>query len=308
MTALYIIGSLLLTVGTVFILKLTPDQISEDISAFFDKKQSLRDKALTARGQKRKNKLIAELEKTKRALEETGKEKQFSVACAAALLLVVTGCVIAIAIDNPFLIPVLAVAFAMIPFAYLKKTISIYETHVKEELETALSIVTTSYVRNDNIVQAVKENIEYLKPPVRGIFESFIAETTVISPDIRQAIRNLRDKIQNTIFEEWCDTLIACQSDRTLKDTLMPVVSKLTDVRLVNNSLKTMLAETRREYYIMVAMVLGNIPLLYCLNKDWYDALMFTTFGKIVLTVCGVVILFTLVKMIKYTKPVEYKR
>lgn len=308
MTVIYIIGFLLLTVGTVFILKLTPDQISEDISAFFDKKQSLRDKALTARGQKRKNKLIAELEKTKRALEETGKEKQFSVACAAALLLVVTGCVIAIAIDNPFLIPVLAVAFAMIPFAYLKKTISIYETHVKEELETALSIVTTSYVRNDNIVQAVKENIEYLKPPVRGIFESFIAETTVISPDIRQAIRNLRDKIQNTIFEEWCDTLITCQSDRTLKDTLMPVVSKLTDVRLVNNSLKTMLAETRREYYIMVAMVLGNIPLLYCLNKDWYDALMFTTFGKIVLTVCGVVILFTLVKMIKYTKPVEYKR
>lgn len=308
MTVIYIIGFLLLTVGTVFILKLTPDQISEDISAFFDKKQSLRDKALTARGQKRKNKLIAELEKTKRALEETGKEKQFSVACAAALFLVVAGCVIAIAIDNPFLIPVLAVAFAMIPFAYLKKTISIYETHVKEELETALSIVTTSYVRNDNIVQAVKENIEYLKPPVRGIFESFIAETTVISPDIRQAIRNLRDKIQNTIFEEWCDTLIACQSDRTLKDTLMPVVSKLTDVRLVNNSLKTMLAETRREYYIMVAMVLGNIPLLYCLNKDWYDALMFTTFGKIVLTVCGVVILFTLVKMIKYTKPVEYKR
>lgn len=254
MTALYIIGFLLLTVGTVFILKLTPDQISEDISAFFDKKQSLRDKALTARGQKRKNKLIAELEKTKRALEETGKEKQFSVACAAALLLVVTGCVIAIAIDNPFLIPVLAVAFAMIPFAYLKKTISIYETHVKEELETALSIVTTSYVRNDNIVQAVKENIEYLKPPVRGIFESFIAETTVISPDIRQAIRNLRDKIQNTIFEEWCDTLIACQSDRTLKDTLMPVVSKLTDVRLVNNSLKTIRGDETDVYWASLSM------------------------------------------------------
>ena len=50
----------------------------------------------------------------------------------------------------------------------------------------------------------------------------------------------------------------------------MPVVSKLTDVRLVNNSLKTMLAETRREYWMMVLMVVGNIPLLYCLNRDWY--------------------------------------
>ena len=63
----------------------------------------------------------------------------------------------------------------------------------------------------------------------------------------------------------------------------MPVASKLTDVRLVNNSLKTMLSEARREYWMMVCMVLVNIPLLYCLNKDWYDALMNTVFGKVVL-------------------------
>ena len=88
----------------------------------------------------------------------------------------------------------------------------------------------------------------------------------------------------------------------------MPVVSKLTDVRLVNNSLKTMLSEVRREYYMMVAMVVANIPLLYCLNKDWYNALMNTVFGKIVLAICGVVIVVTFFKMNKYTKPVEYKR
>lgn len=52
------------------------------------------------------------------ALRETGKEKQFGVACALALLLMVIGVIIAIAIDNMFLVPVLAVAFAMIPFAY----------------------------------------------------------------------------------------------------------------------------------------------------------------------------------------------
>ena len=42
-----------------------------------------------------------------------------------------------------FLVPVLAVAFAMIPFAYLAKTISMYENQVRAELETALSIITT---------------------------------------------------------------------------------------------------------------------------------------------------------------------
>ena len=308
MTALYIISFLMLAVAAVLLLNLTPEQINEDINEMFDKQQTLKEQALTARGKKRKSRIIVELEHIRRALQETGKEKQFSVACTLALLLMVAGCIVAIAIDNMFLIPVLAVAFALIPFAYLTRTIAIYETQVRGELETALSLITTSYIRNDNLVNAVNENLSQLKPPIKSIFESFLAEATVISPDIRQAIYHLKEKIKNSIYEEWCDALISCQNDRTIKDTLMPVVSKLTDVRLVNNALKTMLAEARREYWIMVMMVLGNVPLLYCLNKDWYNALMHTVFGKIVLAICGVVIIFTAIRMNKITKPIEYKR
>ena len=308
MTALYIISFILFAVATVALLRLTPEQINQDVNELWSKRQTLKDQALTARGKKRKNRLVLELERIRRALQETGKEKQFSVACAAALLLMVGGCIVAIAIDNMFLIPVLAVAFAIIPFAYLTKTISIYESQVREELETALSIITTSYIRSDNLVSAVQENLSYLKPPIKGIFEGFLAEATVISPDLRGAIYHLKEKVKNSIYEEWCDTLIACQNDRTLKDTLMPVVSKLTDVRLVNNSLKTMLAETRREYWMMVLMVVGNVPILYCLNQDWYAALMHTVFGKIVLAICGVVIIVTAIRMNKITKPIEYQR
>ena len=308
MTALYIISFILFVVATVALLKLTPEQVGEDITVLLNKQQTLKDQSLTARGKKKKNKLLLSLERMRNALEETGKGKQFSAACAAALLLMVVGCITAIAIDNMFMIPVLAVAFAMIPFAYLAKTISLYENQVRQELETALSIITTSYIRSDNLVSAVQENLSYLKPPVKGIFEGFVAETTVISPDIRQAIYHMKEKVKNSIYEEWCDTLIACQNDRNLKDTLMPVVSKLTDVRLVNNQLKTMLSEARREYFMMVCMVLANIPLLYCLNKDWYDALMNTVFGKVVLAICGVVIIVTAIRMNKLTKPIEYKR
>ena len=175
-------------------------------------------------------------------------------------------------------------------------------------METALSIITTSYVRNDNIINAVKENIRYLKPPIKGIFESFLAETSSITPDIKVAILHLKEKISDSIFEEWCDVLLSCQNDRTLKDTLMPVVSKLTDVRLVNNSLKTMLDNARREYYTMVVMVVANIPILYIINKDWYNALMNTTLGKVVLAICALVIFITAMRLNKITKPVEYKR
>ena len=307
MTFVYIICFAIFTVGVALLLKLSPDQLTKDLSTFFNKKKSLRDQSLTARGEKKTRKLVVEIGRIKTALEETGKEKQFSVACAASVLLMIVGCVLALAIRNPFLIPVLAVTFAMVPFIYLKKALSIYEKQVKEDLETALSIITTSYTRNDNLIIAVKENIGYLKPPIKGLFESFLTETESINPDIRVAISHLKEKISDTIFEEWCDTLIACQNDRTLKDTLMPVVSKLTDVRLVNNSLKTMLENARREYYTMVIMVVANIPILYCINKDWYNALMNTTVGKIVLAICALVIFITALRMSKVTKPVEYK-
>ena len=308
MTFVYLICFLLLAVGAVLLLKLTPERITGDLMRFVSPKQTLRDKVLTRKGKKKSRKITVELRRIKDALEQTGKGNQFAVACAASLLFMIVGCVIAIMIDNPFLVPVFAIAFAMIPFIYAKRTVAYYDNHVKEELETALSIITTSYVRTDDIVSAVKENIQYLKPPVKDIFAGFVAENMMISSDVKQSIRHLKEKVNNSIFAEWCETLIACQDDRTLKDTLMPIVTKLTDVRIVNNEIKGMLSSARIEYYMMTGMVVGNVPLLYFLNKDWFNALMFTTLGKLVLAICGLVIIVTAVLMLRFTKQIEYRK
>ena len=308
MTFVYLICFLLLAVGAVLLLKLTPERITGDLMRFVSPKQTLRDKVLTRKGKKKSRKITVELRRIKDALEQTGKGNQFAVACATSLLLMIVGCVIAIMIDNPFLVPVFAIAFAMIPFIYAKRTVAYYDNHVKEELETALSIITTSYVRTDDIVSAVKENIQYLKPPVKDIFAGFVAENMMISSDVKQSIRHLKEKVNNSIFAEWCETLVACQDDRTLKDTLMPIVTKLTDVRIVNNEIKGMLSSARIEYYMMTGMVVGNIPLLYFLNKDWFNALMFTTLGKLVLAICGLVIIVTAVLMLRFTKQIEYRK
>ena len=308
MTFVYLICFLLITAGTIILLRLNPEKITDDLMRFVSPKQMLREKVMTAKGKKRSRKLTVELNRIRDALEQTGKGGLFTVACAASVVLMILGCIIAVMIDNAFLIPVFAVAFAIIPFAYAKRTVSFYDNHIKEELETALSIITTSYVRTDDIVTAVRENVQYLKPPVKDIFAGFVAENMMISSDVKQSIRHLKEKVSNSIFDEWCDTLIACQDDRTLKDTLMPTVAKLTDVRIVNNEIKGMLSAARTEYWMMAAMVVGNIPLLYFLNKDWYAALMFTTPGKIVLAVCALAIVVTAVLMFRYTKQVEYKK
>lgn len=308
MTFVYLICFLLIAIGAVLLLNLTPERMTGDLWRLFSPKQTLRDKVLTRKGKKKSRKITLELRRIKDALEQTGKGNQFAVACAASLFLMIVGCVIAILIDNPFLVPVFAIAFALIPFAFAKRTVAYYDSHVKEELETALSIITTSYVRTDDIVSAVQENLQYLKPPVKDIFAGFVAENRMISADVKQSIRHLKEKVNNSIFAEWCETLIACQDDRTLKDTLMPIVTKLTDVRIVNAEIKGMLSAARIEYYMMAGMVVGNIPLLYVLNRDWFNALMFTTLGKLVLGICGLTIIVTAMLMLRFTRQVEYRK
>ena len=308
MIVFYIIGFLLMSAGVVILLGITPEVVTDDMMKFISPKQTLRDKAQIAKGRKKSRRITKEILHIKEALEVTGKGKQFTIACAASVVMLVAGCFLAVLLNNYFLIPVFAAAFAMLPFLFARSTIAAYDKHIKEEMETALSIITTSYIRSDDIVGAVNENITYLKPPIREIFQGFVGDSTMISADIKDALRNLKDKIDNAIYREWCDTLIACQDDRTLKDTLLPIVSKLTDVRIVNNDLKTMLAEVRKEYWMMVILVIANIPLLYVLNTDWYRALMYTLPGKIVLAICAMVILITALLMMKYTRPIEYKR
>lgn len=303
-----IISSVLLIVAIVCFLKLTPEQVSDDIIRIITPNDSLRDKARNMRGNKKKHPIYKKLIRMKTALSVTGKSKQFTLVCCAALILFAGGAILSVLINNIFLLPVLSVAFALLPFFYTTSTLSYYEKHTKEELETTLSIISTSYIRSDDILSAVNENLAYIKPPLREVFQAFVGDATAVSSNTKRALMNLKDKIDDEIFDEWVDTLIQCQDDRTLKDTLQPVVAKLTDVRVVNNELRTMLASVRNEYWMMVALVAGNIPLLYFLNREWFETLMYTTPGKVVLGICGMVILVTALFMVKFTKPIAYKR
>ena len=262
-----LISSVLLIVGIALLFNFTPENVTDDLIAVIAPKDSLRDKVRAIRGNKKKHGIYKTLIKMKTALAVTGKSKQFSLACFLSLVGFAGGMILSIVIDNLFLLPVLSVAFGLLPFFYTTSTLSYYEKHTKEELETSLSIITTSYMRNDDILLAVRENIKYIKPPLREVFLAFEGDATAVSSNIKRALYNLNEKVDDVIFREWCDTLILCQDDRTLKDTLQPVVEKLTDVRVVNSELKTMLSSVRNEYWMMVALVIGNIPLLYLLNK-----------------------------------------
>ena len=299
-------ASLFLIIAVICFLNLTPQGIADDLLKAASKRRSLRQRAHELRSGKKKKSIGAKLLYMQNALRAMGKENRFPLVLCGSLVLFAAGAVLAILFNNVFLIPAFAVTFAAVPFVYVRNAMALYDKHIKEELETTLSVISTSYCRSEDIIAAVRENLSYIKPPLREHFSAFITDATMVS-NTKQAIANLSRKVDDAIFRDWCEALTRCEDDRSMKDTLQPVVDRLRDVRLVNSEISSMMSSVRMEYYTMAGLVVGNVPLLYFLNKDWFHALVFETAGKITLGVCGLVILVTYLFMLKFTKPVDFK-
>lgn len=272
------------------------------------KPRNIQDAIMAETNTKKVSYIKRELLEVQEILLTTGREKQFPMLCTVSFVLFALGASLAVMMGNLFMVPVLAVGFLFIPLWYIKLTAHTFKKDISAELETALSIITTSYLRNEDILTAVEESIFYLNPPVQTVFQEFVTRIHMVDSDIEDALRELKTKIHNDTFEEWCDALQECQVDRSLKTILTPIVAKLSDMRLVNADLEYMIYEPRKEFITMVVLVLSNIPLLYFLNKDWFETLTKTTMGQLMLSISAASIFFSAARVVKLTKPIEYRR
>ena len=240
----------------------------------------------------------------KQILKGTGRADRYEAVKRLSLILFAVGGALALLIGNVYMVPILGIGFSLAPIWYLRSTAASYKKHLNEELETA--IFTTSYLRTEDLIRAVKENLPYINEPVKANFEAFVYEAELINANTTSAINSLKMKIPNRVFHEWANILIQCQSDRAMKNTLPTIAQKFSDVRVVQSELEAMMQGPRREAITMMFLVIANVPLLYFLNEDWFHTLLFTTPGKIALAICAAIILFALTQIMKLSRPIEY--
>jgi len=265
------------------------------------------DEILEEQKKKKKSYFRREIAEIQEILRDTDRVHIFPVLCSISMVLFAVGAVFAALIGNFFLIPVMAVGLMFVPFWYIKLTASHFKKNVADELETALSIITTAYIRTEDIITSVQENMPYLNPPVKTVFTDFYMKVERMGVSVPDALKEMKGRIKNDVFEEWVDAMIACQDKSSLKTTLVPIVAKLSDMRIVNGELDYLIAEPRKEFMTMAVLVVSNIPLMYFLNKDWYNTLMHTIPGQIVLAICGAAIFISSAFVIALTKPIEYR-
>lgn len=303
-----LIAFLLIVSGFFYVGRVDPLEFIQDLSKLFETKDKLKNRVLLSQGKKKKGAFYLLVEDTKSILKLNGKEEEFPKVCILSFALAIAGLVFGFTISNYFIVPVLCMGMCTLPFIYIKYLGIRLKKQQNEELETALSIITSSYIRCDDIVAAVEENKDYINPPIREVFDQFVMEANLLNPDIKRLLANAKIKIDNNVFKEWCDAVIACQDDGSLRSTLAPIVKKCSNIRLVSVRLDAMLYGPIKEYVTMVLLIILNVPLMYFLNKTWFRILIFYTPGKLVLALCAAVIFLSTMAVIKISKPIEYKR
>lgn len=309
MTFLFILAFLLLIVGAFLLLQLSPLDLVDQVNTFaaqrktkLKKSVALSKKPVKLRGIKR---IVKEAQDI---LAQENDKQKWPQLILASMGLAALGLLISSALNNVFLAPVLAgglglMPFLLISFSYIRK-----KKGLNAALETALSTITSSYLRTESIVTAVRENVDHLDPIIRPTFERFLVQADLISSDLMAGLETMKRGIDSPVFHEWIDAMKLCQKDRNLKSTLLPIVNKMSDMRVVSGELNILLYQPLKVYVIMALFLVLEIPFIRILNEEWYLLLMNTVAGKIVITIDVILLLISFVNVIRSTRPIEYRR
>ncbi|MBQ0109462.1 MAG: hypothetical protein KBS44_04210, partial [Clostridiales bacterium] len=240
-------------------------------------------------------------------LGETGRMNEASKVIPQCVMFSMLGAVIGFLLNqNILLIAILGIGFFMIPFWRLKLYRNKYRKYLSAQLESSINLITISYCRNADIVKAVEENLEDLSPLIKPYFQEFVTESKV-NPSLKNCVRTLRDKINDSVFHEWCETLIRTLDNVETREALIPIAQKYVEIRIVQDEIDIETRKAIMEYAIMMAMDVLAYPLIYFLNKDWF-AYFGTIGGKVVIGITCIILLFSIAKLVDIAQPVQFER
>lgn len=285
--------------------KTTQDGIKSKVKKRRQKHISLKKKTeLLVKG-KKQNFVVRTFKETEEILAATHNRHRIKGIYFLSAVCASLGLVMSLACANFFIAFPLTFGAALVPTWIVKLTSSRTKKQMSTDLEVALSGITTSYLRSDDIISAVEENLVYLNGLLKRVFSKFVNENRLINSNIPIGIQKMKTAVDNDIFQEWCDALYQCQADRSLKVTLFPIVNKFSETKAIQAELDTLMMEPFKDTISIVVMVVLSIPLMALMNQEWFDILVGTIPGQIIMALTFCVIIYAINKSVQLTTPIK---
>ena len=264
------------------------------------------DHLLAVRGVSRMNFLQTQFARTDEILRITGRKGRIGRYKRLSVLFAVVGAGVGAVLRNPLLAVVLALFGLLIPHFTVQMSLFRFQKESRDELFTALSLVTSSYARTGNLGWSVEENIAHIHPPVEAVFAEFLRQCRVVDPSVSRALTKVRRMIDQDIWREWCDAMQLCLVNPAQQKMLHGIVEKCGRQNRAQNELDSLLPRPLQQMFIVMAMALSNIPVLCFLFGNFKSILFETIQGKCALAVMAAAVLFSVYKAIHAARPVTY--
>lgn len=183
--------------------------------------------------------------------------------------------------DN-FLAFVTGLAMIPMPYILFKVRARWYRRNQDEMLENSMNLITNSYLGCNDIIAAVNDNLDKLDTPKP--FAEFVTDVTLIDSNIKRALMKLELKIGNKYFSEWIDILILAQEKSGDYRFILPaVVQSMNDAKRLQIEADTVMMAVWRDYFTSIALSFSIIPLLRWSNDAWFDILVGSFVGKLLI-------------------------
>lgn len=270
------------------------------------KRESAREYVDRLNGRKRESLATRSYREARMVYETIGQADRYQRTLQLSLFCGALGAVVGLILGNVLLAAVLAVGLYFLPLWLSQFALFRYDKYLSDELETALSLITTSYLRSSDILSAVEENLGHLNEPVRGVFIGFCNGLKYVDANAPAQIEQMKRRLNNAIFRQWCDTLILCQDNHLLQNALPGIVGKFSVLKAQQQSNETRMLLPLKRAFSMSLLVAVVCPGLRMLNLSWYNGLMHTLFGQLSFSAAVIVIFVTLNKAIRLSRPITY--
>lgn len=213
-------------------------------------------------------------------LTAAGMQAQLGMYKRLALVLGIAGLLIGAAIGNLLAAAVLGVGLAVMPLLIIRIRTGDYLRGLYESLESGMGTVTNAYMASGDLIGAIEDSLRLIPAPVDEVFRKFLSQIRLVDASVPKALQAMKGQIDNRYWQEWVNTLIQCQGDRTLRYALPGIVERLGAMRRIRMEADTLLQKQIGDYVVTVFLLLGSIPVMAFMMPDWYEMLTQTIAGQ----------------------------
>ena len=280
-----IIAFILITISLFLIFKINPLSLVYTSYESANKHSSLYSKVHKI-GKNSGGIISSYLLKYKEIYEMCFEHKKYIFFISLSFIFFALGIVFSFIFSNIFLIISLPLLLAYIPLYIMEILGNRYLKRTKAALENALYLITSSYIRTNDVLKAFEDNIGYIDDKVLiYIFSKFIFECKSSYCHIDSALFNLKNALPLPIFISYCETLSLCIKDSSNMYLLSSYVSDMKEDKKMEKKLIEKIRGMKMEMCMMLSLLILNYPLIYILNPDWFHSLVSTVIGQIVVSI-----------------------